>query len=183
MHDAHPSHPRPTVTNDATTDVRWMSRDGLRRACTAAAVVVPMAIAAGALVAVDGRDGRVFLLLYIAPFFVAFFAWAGIRVGEIDGTRAGAWAVDALAAGLAGVRLIGPFVPASGHMLFFAYSALSTPSAPYRLLVLVLAAEATWYKLVVWDDFSSWAIGIAAGAALAAARILIHRSTRSLPVP
>lgn len=164
------------------TGMRWMSRDGLRRACTAAAVVVPLAIAAGAL-AVDGRDGRVFLLLYIAPFFVAFFAWARTRVDEIGDTRAGAWAVDALATVLAGTRLAGTLLPASGHMLFFTYSALATRSVPYRLLVFVLAAEATWYKLVVWDDPASWAIGIAAGAALAAVRIRIHRSTRSVPVP
>jgi hypothetical protein len=154
----------------------------MRRACTAAAVLVPMAIAAGAL-AVDGRDARVFLLLYIAPFFVAFFAWVRIRVGEIGGTSAGAWAVDALATVLAGTRLAGPLLPASGHMLFFAYSALATRSVPYRLLVLVLAAETTWFKLVVWDDFASWALGVAAGATLAAVRILIHRSTRSVPVP
>jgi hypothetical protein len=159
-----------------------MSCAGLRRACTAAAVVVPMGIAAGAL-AVDGRDARVFLLLYIAPFFVAFFAWARIRVDEIGSTGAGAWAVDALAVVLAGVRMAGPFVPASGHMLFFAYSALATRSVPYRLLVLVLAAETTWYKLVVWDDFVSWALGIAAGLALAALRLLIHRSTRFASVP
>ncbi|HYW13247.1 MAG TPA: hypothetical protein VE871_14905 [Longimicrobium sp.] len=159
-----------------------MSRDGLRRACTAAAVVVPMGIAAGAL-AVDGRDARVFLLLYIAPFFVAFFAWARIRVDEIGNTSAGARAVDALATVLAGVRMAGPFVPASGHMLFFTYSALATRSVPYRLLVLALVAETTWYKLFVWDDFASWALGIAAGLTLAAVRLLIHRSTRSVPVP
>ncbi|HST63389.1 MAG TPA: hypothetical protein VLK84_32055 [Longimicrobium sp.] len=136
------------------TGVGWMSRDGLRRACAVAAVAVPMAIAAGAL-AVDGRDAWMFLLLYIAPFFIAFFTWAGIRVGEVDGTSAGAWAVDALAVVLAGVRLGGALVPASGHMLFFAYSALATRSVPYRLLVVALAAETTWFKLVLWGDFAS----------------------------
>ena len=182
MHDARFSPPPSDAANDVATRDGWMSREGMRRACTVAAVVVPVAIAAGAL-AVDGRDARVFLLLYIAPFFVAFFAWVRIRLAETGETSAGAWAVDALATVLAGTRLAGPLLPASGHMLFFTYSALATRSVPYRLLVLVLAAETTWYKLVVWGDVASWALGIAAGAALAAVRILIHRSTRSVPVP
>lgn len=50
----------------------------------------------------------------------------------------------------------------------------------FLLLIVALTAEATWYKLVVWRDPRSWALGIAAGAALAAARVLINRT---FPVP
>lgn len=150
-------------------------------ALTAAAAGVPLLFAAGALV-VDGWEARRFLLLYVAPFFVAFFAWARIRLDELSRTGAGALVVDALAVVLGAARFAGAPVPFSGHMQFFVYSALTTRSTPYLLLVLVLAAETTWFKLVLWRDPASWALGIAVGVVLAAARILIHRSTRPLSV-
>jgi hypothetical protein len=149
----------------------------LRRALGAAAVAVPLLFAAAAL-GVEGWEARRFLLLYVAPFFVAFFVWARIRLDERRRTGAGALAVDAVAVVLGAVRFAGAPVPFSGHMLFFAYSALTTRSAPYLLLALALAAETTWFKLVLWRDPYSWGLGIAVGAALAAVRILIHRSTR-----
>jgi hypothetical protein len=153
------------------------NRDRMRRVFAIAAVAVPLVFAAGALV-VDGWAARRFLLLYVAPFFVAFLAWARIRVDALGRTSAGALAVDALAVVLGAIRFAGAPVPFSGHMLFFAYSALTTRSAPYRLLVVVLAVQTTWFKLVLWRDVASWALGIAAGVALAALRIIIHRSTR-----
>lgn len=149
----------------------------LRRALAIAAIGVPLLLA-GAALAVDGGAARRFLLLYVAPFFDAFFAWARIRVGELPRTQPSALAVDGIAIVLGAVRFAGGPVPFSGHMLFFAYSALTTRSVPYRLFVLALAAEATWYKLVVWDDFASWSLGIAAGALLAGIRILVHRFTQ-----
>lgn len=153
------------------------ARARLRRAFAAGAVGVPMLFAGAALAAGGGAERR-FLLLYMAPFFVAFFAWARIRVDELPRTRRAALVVDGIAIVLGAVRLAGGPVPFSGHMLFFAYSALTTRSVPYLLLVLALAAEATWYKLVVWDDFASWSLGIAVGAALAGTRILVHRFTQ-----
>jgi hypothetical protein len=149
---------------------------------SAAAVGVPLLFALAAL-GVDGWPARRFLLLYVAPFFIAFFVWARIRMDELPRTGAGALAVDAFATVLGAVRFAGAPVPFSGHMLFFAYSALTTRSAGYALLVLVLAAETTWFKLVLWRDFASWGLGTAAGVALAAVRIIIHRSTRPSPVP
>lgn len=153
-------------------------RDALRGALALAAVVVPMIFAAGALV-VDGWPARRFLLLYVAPFFVAFFLWARIRVDEAARTPVAALAVDAVAVGLGAVRFVGPVVPFSGHMLFFVYSALATRSVAYRWLALALAAETTWFKLVTWRDPASWSLGVAAGLVLAAARALLARSTRS----
>ncbi len=156
------------------------NRETLRRALTVAAVVVPALFAAGALV-VDGWPARRFLLLYVAPFFVAFFVWARVRVDEVARTPPGALGVDAGAVVLGAVRFVGPLVPFSGHMLFFTYSVLATRSTPYRLLALVLAVETTWFKLGLWRDPASWGLGIAAGAALAGVRaVLIHRSTRPL---
>jgi hypothetical protein len=151
--------------------------EAMRRALRMAAVAVPLLFAMVA-VAMEGYAARRFLLLYIAPFFVAFFVWARIRFDALGRTSRGPLAVDALATVLGAVRFAGAPVPFSGHMLFFIYSGLTTRSLPYGLLALALAAETTWFKLVVWRDPASWALGIAAGLALAAARILVHRSTR-----
>ncbi|HEY0016361.1 MAG TPA: hypothetical protein VGC13_08585 [Longimicrobium sp.] len=160
---------------DALRRLLLRHREPLRRACGGCAVAVPLGFAAGALV-VDGWAARRFLLLYVAPFFVALFVWARIRLGRMREDRTAALLVDAAAVALGAVRFAGPFVPFSGHMLFFAYSALTTRSAPYLLLALVLAAETTWFKLVLWRDPYSWGLGIVVGVALAAARILIHRT-------
>lgn len=159
---------------DTAAPMSW-----IRRALTVAAVAVPLLFAAAAL-AVEGWPARRFLLLYVAPFFVAFFAWARIRADGPGRMPARAMAIDALAVVLGAVRFAGAPVPFSGHMLFFAYSALTTRSTPYRLLVLLLAAETTWFKLVLWSDFASWSLGLVLGAALAAAHLLVHRST---PLP
>lgn len=161
---------------DALRRVIIERRDPLRRMLLAGAVGVPLLFAAGALV-VDGWAARRFLLLYVAPFFVAFFAWAWVRVGRIERDRPAALAVDAAATVLGAIRFAGLPVPFSGHMLFYAYAALTTRSPRLLLLVLALAAEATWYKLVVWRDPRSWALGIATGCALAAARVLINRTS------
>jgi hypothetical protein len=156
--------------------------DRLRRAAGVAAVAVPLLFAAAAL-AVEGWPARRFLLLYVAPFFVAFFAWARLRLAELGDTRPPALAVDALAVVAGALRFAGAPVPFSGHMLFFAYSALTTRSDGYRLLAAVLAAETAWFKLSLWGDAASFALGIAAGVALAALRILLSRSTRSRSIP
>lgn len=147
----------------------------------AGAVAVPLLFGVWAAVGVEGWPARRFLLLYMAPFFVAFFAWARLRLDRMDRDPPAALAVDVVAAVLGAVRMMAvPLVPYSGHMLFYAYSAATTRSIPYRLLVFALAAEATWFKLVVWGDPSSWALGIGLGAALAAVRILLQRRH---PVP
>ena len=165
------------AVHDARPERRAALLDQLRRALGTAAIAVPLLFVMAA-VAMEGWAARRFLLFYIAPFFVAFFVWARIRVDSLARTSRGALAVDALATVLGAARFGGAPVPFSGHMLFFAYSAPTTRSLPYALLVLVLAAETTWFKLVLWRDFASWGLGIAAGLALAAVRIAIDRSTR-----
>lgn len=156
--------------------------DQLRRGLGTAAIAVPLLFVMAA-VAMEGWAARRFLLFYIAPFFVAFFVWARIRVDSLARTSRGALAVDAVTVVLGAVRFAGPFLPFSGHMLFFVYSALTTRSVRYGLLMLVLVAETTWFKLVLWHDLASWSLGIGAGLALAALRIAIDRSTRPSSSP
>ena len=164
---------------DALRRLIIQHRPRVRRALIIASVAVPLLFAAGALV-VDGWEARRFLLLYVAPLFVAFFVWGWIRVGRMEDDRPAAPAVDALATVLGAIRFAGLPVPFSGHMLFFVYAALTTRSPRFLLLILALAAETTWFKLVLWRDPRSWALGIAGGTALAAARVLINRNS---PVP
>ncbi|HEX2077941.1 MAG TPA: hypothetical protein VHG08_09535 [Longimicrobium sp.] len=156
-------------------------RAALRRLAAAGAVAVPLLFVARAALVVEGWPARRFALLYIAPFFVAFFVWARLWLDRVDRDPPRALAVDAAAVLLGAVRMVAvPVVPFSGHMLFYAYSALTTRSVPYLLLALALAAKTTWFKLVLWRDPASWALGIGVGAALAAVRIFLQRRH---PVP
>ena len=64
-------------------------------------------------------------------------------------------------------------------MLFFVYSAATTTVAAYRLLVLGLAVEPTWFKRVIWRDPGSWLLGMLSGGLLAAAaHLLTGRGSR-----
>ncbi|MBB4639663.1 hypothetical protein [Longimicrobium terrae] len=141
----------------------------------ASAVVVPLLTAAAALGA-DSWPARRFLALYTGPFFFAFFIWARLRLREPGPHSRGALAVDAAAVIAAALRLLSPAVPWSGHMVFYTYSAFTTRSLPYALLMLVLAGSATWFKLVLWDDPWSWGLGIVLGLFLAARRTVVHRA-------
>lgn len=147
-----------------------------------ATIGIPLGFAAGAL-AMDGWPARRFLLFYVAPFFLAFFPWLRLRMNEWPRTPAGAIWIDGAVVVLGAARFAGAPVPFSGHTLFFAYSALTTRSAAYAVAVAVLAAVTTWFKLALWNDFASWAAGTAVGVAFAAARILIHRPSRTCSAP
>ena len=158
-----------------------LHRPALRRLTVAGAVAVPLLFVARAALVVEDWPARRFALLYIAPFFVVFFVWARLWLDRVDRDPPHALAVDAVAVVLGAVRMVAvPLVPFSGHMLFFAYSALATRSVRYLPLVLAAAAGATWFKLVLWRDPASWALGIGLGAALAAVRIFLQRTH---PVP
>jgi hypothetical protein len=135
---------------------------------------VPLAFAAAAVI-VDGWEAKRFLLLYMAPFFPAFFLWVRRWLDDVDNQRPAALAVDAVAVVLAATRMMGTWLPVSGHMLFYTYAGLTTRSRALRVLTGVLAAIATWFKLVLWGDGRSFALGIAAGLALAAVRLLARR--------
>ena len=154
---------------DALYTLILRHRDPLRRALVIGGVAVPLLFAAAALL-VERWPARRFLLLYVAPFFVAFFAWAWMRLRRMEDEPPAALAAAALAVLLGAVRFAGAPVPYSGHMLFFVYAALTVWSTRFLLLVVVLAAETTWFKLVLWRDPRSWALGIAA------VRIFIHRT-------
>jgi hypothetical protein len=169
--------PRAAVEALRSFVIRHRSR--LHRGCAVGAVGVPLAFAAGAAM-VDGWEARRFLLLYMAPFFPAFFLWARRWLDEIEQQRPAALVVDAVVVVLAATRMTGTWLPFSGHMLFYTYAGLTTRSRALQLLISVLAAVAAWFKLVLWG-WRSFGLGIAAGLALAGVRMLAGRTAAEPP--
>ena len=166
--------PRSVVERVRALLVRHRSR--LRRGCALAAVELPLAVAAAALV-VDGWEAKRFLLFYMAPFFPAFFLWARHWLAGIETQRPTALVVDAVAVVLAAARMAGTWLPVSGHMLFYAYAGVTTRSRTLGVLIGVLTVIAAWFKLVLWGDGRSFWLGFAAGLALAAVRLLAGRTS------
>jgi hypothetical protein len=71
--------------------------------------------------------------------------------------------VDVAVLAVAAARFLGAVVPVSGHMLFLVYSAVTTRNRWYQLLAVALIMETTLFKLGVWADPTTWALGAAAG--------------------
>jgi len=116
-----------------------------------------------------------FLLAYAAPMCVAVPWWARERLrvsAQAPGIAPSRVLLDVIVLVLAIARFgIGETLPFSGHMLFLSYSFLTTSARGYRLMALVLLIETSIFKLLVWHDARSWALGLALGpvAAVAAA--------------
>jgi hypothetical protein len=107
-----------------------------------------------------------YVALYIAPFALGLLLWCRRRLLDSWGPLDARLAVDIVAVGCSALRLIGPIIPPSGHMLFFVFTLLTTSTLRYRVVALVLIAETTYIKLIVWQDRASWAYGVLAGLAL-----------------
>lgn len=158
----------------------------IRRVLLAAAVAFPAAaIAAAVLVRYgildfDERSGAAatFLVWYVAPLFLAAPLWLRGRLHVAGRTRA----LDAAVTVLAFARFVsGGLLPFSGHMLFLTYSALTPPvTRGYRLLALALLIETTIFKLWIWRDPRSWALGLVLGL-LAAASLRVGRDASNPP--
>lgn len=58
---------------------------------------------------------------------------------------------------------VGTTFPFSGHMLFLTHSVLTTPVKRYQWTAAALIIETSIFKLLVWQDVMSWAIGLGAG--------------------
>src|SRR5688500_6146715 len=137
--------PSSMSASEASTSplLRFNGSRGLVRGLFLSAGVIPSLMAVTAVTAVESASARGFIVFYVAPFFVALFVWAGLRVGERSRRSLGALALDALVVSVAAIRFLTATLPISGHMLFFVYSGATTPVAAYRVLVLLLAVETT----------------------------------------
>jgi hypothetical protein len=64
-------------------------------------------------------------------------------------------------------------------MLFLTFVVLAAGQGRFRWFALALAAMATWFKLALWHDWRTWALGIIAGAAFALVQRAVIRQTTS----
>jgi hypothetical protein len=69
-------------------------------------------------------------------------------------------------------------LPYSGHTLFLTYVLLTGPGRGFRVVAATLLATTTWFKLALWHDPQSWALGIAIGAVLVAVRTYANARAR-----
>lgn len=137
----------------------------------ATAVAAPLACLVAAPVALtwlDSWEAARFLALYVAPLFLAAPLWARERLRAHMATGgAPGWRplLDGAVVLLSLARFVlGEVLPFSGHMLFLTYTVLLPASRAYHWLAAVLLVETTVFKLVLWADVSSWAIGLVVGA-------------------
>ena len=107
-----------------------------------------------------------YVAFYIAPFFLGFLLWIRRRILDSWASFDARLVLDIVVVVCSALRLAGPVIPPSGHMLFFVYSFLTTTSFGYRAVTSILIVETTFIKLVVWHDRMSWAFGVLAGLAL-----------------
>jgi hypothetical protein len=123
-----------------------------------------------------------YLAFYTAPLLFAVAVWLRERMTLVRGNWSMLMLADATVLTLAAVRFIaGAVVPFSGHMLFLSYSMLAVPvRRAYRLLALALLVETTIFKLLIWSDTRSWALGLALGVTAAGIAAL---SRRKVSVP
>lgn len=135
--------------------------------------MLPLLLAAVALWVPDWHAQR-YLVLYLAPLASAFLLWLRLRLLCPVGARRSARILDAGVVAVAALRAVTDAIPLSGHMLFLVYSGLTTRGWAYPLLAVLLVAETTVFKLLVWNDPASWALGGFAGLLAAVA----HRRLR-----
>lgn len=108
-----------------------------------------------------------YLALYVAPAVLLFLLWSHDRLSRSEGYGKARATLDVAALLLCGLRMVGPLVPPSGHMLFFVYAGLTMAAASSRWIAVALILETSYLKLAVWRDFESWSLGTLAGLLLA----------------
>jgi len=106
-------------------------------------------------------------IIYSIPMVFLFFYWIKFKLDEEHIFDLRVIGLDALAASLAAVRVIGLLFH-SGHVLFLLYTLLTTKSKAYKLMCIPMVLITAYFKLFYWNDFVTPIIGI--GLAL----ILVH---------
>ncbi|MGH7461097.1 MAG: hypothetical protein ACREMA_08720 [Longimicrobiales bacterium] len=152
-----------------------VSVETARRALFWCALVLPAAPVGAAFFA-QGWPAQRFLVFYVAPLFLAAPLWVRVRLRESTPQLSLHTIVDATVFMLSFARFVlAPVLPFSGHMMFLTYSGLTTRTAGYRLLALLLLAETTWFKLWLWRDSATWSVGLILGIVAAGITLLANR--------
>ena len=135
-------------------------------ACCAVALVVGTAVAPSLGVMVERRAEAVrYVVLYAAPMLFTVPLWIRERFRAINSVSTTTLSIDATVVLLGLSRFVlGTAIPFSGHALFLTYAVATRPLASsYRWLIAVLLIETTVFKLFVWHDPASLALGVAVG--------------------
>ena len=104
-------------------------------------------------------EGTRFILIYMLPILLIVHYWIYLRISKSNYLISYHFVLDALVFTLGLLRFLGLF-PFSGHMLFLVYSVFTTQNRIYQLLAVILIIETTYFKLILWQDFNSWILGI-----------------------
>jgi hypothetical protein len=118
-------------------------------------------------------------LVYNVPIAVPFAAFFLERLSSAPALPRRALILDAVAVGLALLRVLAPPLPyASGHILFTAYAALTAARWPLRVTAVVVLAQVMLMKLLVTGGAVSMFAGLTGAAALAAVRHALAQWSR-----
>lgn len=143
--------------------LKWVSLAVVNKLLGWCAALLPGAAVVAAFF-VQGSPAKRFLILYIAPLFLAAPLWIRIRLETPPRPASYSLALDVGVFLLSFLRFVtGHFLPFSGHMLFLTYSGLTTPRIGYRLIAVALLIETTIFKFWVWHDPRSWSLGLVIG--------------------
>lgn len=148
-------------------------RSAIDRLLAATSVLLPAAVAAYAVI-VHARDWVElrFLIGYTAPLLALGPTWLRRRLSMVGERPNTADRVDVIAFAAGALRIGGGWgvLPYSGHTLFLTYVLATGPGRGFRIVAAILLTTTTWFKLALWHDPYSWALGIAIGGVLAAVR-------------
>lgn len=103
-----------------------------------------------------------FVIFYIAPLIAAVLLWSSDRIEKVWLVSKTRFALDCIVVAFSFARFLG-FFPFSGHMLFLIYSGATTQWTAYRIIAVILILETTYFKLLIWNDSTSWLLGTALG--------------------
>ena len=145
----------------------------LDRVLYIAGVGIPLVLAGLALTRHRGDwPAQRFWIVYMAPMFAFGAWWARALLSTVGSAPAKVVIIDAVAFVAGGIRVSGGWgvIPYSGHVLFLTFVALSASDRAFRWSAIGLLAVATWFKLALWHDWSSWILGLMVGVLLAIAR-------------
>ncbi|MGH9846338.1 MAG: hypothetical protein ACREEM_47170 [Blastocatellia bacterium] len=103
--------------------------------------------------------------LYNWPLFSVCFFWLFCRLREPGALKPPRMILDGVVVILAASRMVGEFLPSSGHALLMSYSLLTVVNRFYRVAAAAMLLLTIAMKLT-WGDGRTWVYGIALGGLL-----------------
>ena len=117
-----------------------------------------------------------FSLIYNGPILVLCIVWLLLRARDKSKLTPLRVLIDAVIVAIAASRFLGATIPPSGHTAFLSYSLVTVNNKSYRIIALLTLLLTIGLK-ISWNDYTSWAYGIAAG--IGGSAIWLYSSRRS----